>query len=65
MIILFTPKEGIICAPMSLSFNPNFMLVVINFVISSLIVFDVLLEFGIAFLMTWAEFTNSDQIKDR
>ena len=49
MIILFTPKEGIICAPMSLSINSNFMPVVINFVISS---FIVLLEFGIAFLMT-------------
>ena len=34
MIILFTPKEGIICASMSLLFNPNFMPVVINCVIS-------------------------------
>ena len=34
MIILFTPKEGIMYAPISLSFNPNFMPVVINFVIS-------------------------------
>ena len=49
MIILLTPKEDIICAPMSLSFNPNCMPVVINFIISSLIV---LLEFGVAFLIT-------------
>ena len=48
MIILFTPKGGIICAPMSLLFNPNFMPVVINCVISLI----VLLEFGIAFFMT-------------
>ena len=38
MIVLFTPKEGIIHATISWSFNPNFMPVVMSFIISFLII---------------------------